>query len=403
MTRQIKVDIVGNAKPFTNALDAAVGKVTGFGDKMRSLGGGNLGKGLAIGAGIQGFNLLTTAIDAGVSKLDEFHQAYLADQESQLRLQNILKNTTKDYDAAVKAAEDFAGAQQKLGFEDDSVRDSLGQLVGITHDVAKAQELSSIAMDLARAKNIDLAQATDTVARAYTGVARGLTLVGIDARGASTGLELVNRIAQNTKGAAETYAKSGAGRIAAANAKMQDTFEKLGEAVDKVSQVVIPVMAAGLGGLVDAAGEIIAGFSEAARFLNEVFGPALAAIGDIARTVAAPLGNLADLILGAPGGGGGGGGGQQQSGGVINVGNLKPGQSQNIGTFGGSFANGGVVPGPQGSPTMILAHGGETVTPKGQAQGQTIIINIASFIGSDRDIDRFSDRLAFRLRATSLS
>jgi hypothetical protein len=31
--------------------------------------------------------------------------------------------------------------------------------------------------------------------------------------------------------------------------------------------------------------------------------------------------------------------------------------------FGGSFADGGTVPGPMGAPRMILAHGGETVTP----------------------------------------
>jgi 3D (Asp-Asp-Asp) domain-containing protein len=33
--------------------------------------------------------------------------------------------------------------------------------------------------------------------------------------------------------------------------------------------------------------------------------------------------------------------------------------------FGGAFQNGGVVPGPLGSPRVIVAHGGETVTPPG--------------------------------------
>lgn len=35
----------------------------------------------------------------------------------------------------------------------------------------------------------------------------------------------------------------------------------------------------------------------------------------------------------------------------------------------GSFASGGTVPGPLGSPQLILAHGGETVTPAGGAGG----------------------------------
>ncbi len=403
MARKIEVDLVANAKPFNNALDAAVGKVTGFSGRLKALGGGSIGKGLAIGAGIQGFNLLTTAIETGISKMDEFHQAYLADQESQLRLQNVLKNTTKSYDAAIKSAEDFAGAQQKLGFEDDDVRASLAQLVGITHDITEAQKLSGIAMDLARAKNIDIAQATDTVARAYTGVARGLTLVGIDARGAATGLELVNRIAQNTKGAAEQYAKSGAGRIAAANAKMQDTFEKLGFAVDKVSQIAIPIMAAGLGALVDGAGAIIGAFETAARVLNEQFGPALSFIGQLAQAVASPLALLADIganIAGAVAGNGGGGG--QGQGGVINVGGSNPNGGPQVINIGKPFHTGGVVSASDATSLHALQEG-EVVTPRGQAAGQTIIVNIASFIGSDRDIDRFADRLAFRLRATSLS
>ncbi len=403
MSRQIKVDIVGNSKPFTNELDKAIGKVSGFGDRMRALGGGSLGKGLAVGAGIASFNLLTSAIEVGVSKLDEFHNAYLADQESQLRLQNILQNTTKNYQQAVKAAEAFAGAQQQLGFEDDSVRDSLGQLVGITHDLKEAQKLSSIAMDLARAKNIDLAQATDTVARAYTGVARGLTLVGIDARGASTGLELVNRIAENTKGAAATYARSGAGRIAAANAKMQDTFEKLGYAIDQISQVVIPIMAAGLGGIVDFLGEAIKAGQDFVGFLNTTLGPALTAIGNIASTVFNALYgvlNAAKGLLGVKDSlSRANGTGLPQStttGGVTST------------TYAGHFLApvhhaGGVVAGPYGSDQLIMAQAGERIIPTGQSAAQVININIASFIGSDRDIDRFADRLAFRLRATSLS
>src|SRR4051812_12864053 len=116
MGRKLEVDLVANARPFNNTLDQAANKVTGFSGRLKALGGGSIGKGLAIGAGIQGFNLLTTAVSAFTSQLDVMHDAYLADQESQLRLQNVLKNTVKNYDAAVKSAEDFAAAQQPLGF-----------------------------------------------------------------------------------------------------------------------------------------------------------------------------------------------------------------------------------------------------------------------------------------------
>ena len=38
-------------------------------------------------------------------------------------------------------------------------------------------------------------------------------------------------------------------------------------------------------------------------------------------------------------------------------------------TFGGAFDSGGVVPGPKGSPQLILAHGGETVLPTHKGDG----------------------------------
>lgn len=395
MARQIIVEIVGEDRKLTGTLNEATAKVEGFGGRLK-----NVGKGIAIGAGVAGFNLLTSAISVGIGKLDEMHQAFLEDEESQLRLQNSLKNTVKNYDAAIKSAEAFAGAQQRLGFEDDDVRASLGQLVGITHDYAEAQKLSTVAIDLARAKNIDLAEATNIVGRAYTGVARGLTNVGIDARGAASGLELVQRIIQNTKGAAEAYAKTGAGRMAVANAKLQDTMEKVGKAIDKVSEIVIPIMVAGLGAIVDATGEVIQWISDFIGWLNNGLGPALNTIIDLAARAFELLQGIATLDLGkvahalrGPDSGGSG------SGGTINVGGGTGGPTvTNIGVP--FHHDGGVVAGPFGSDQLIMAQAGERVIPNG-ASAPTIVINIASFIGSDRDIDRFSDRLAFRLASVS--
>jgi hypothetical protein len=185
---------------------------------------------------------------------------------------------------------------------------------------------------------------------------------------------------------------------------MQDTFEKVGGAIDKVSQIVIPIMVEGLSALVAAAEAIIGAFETATRVLQEQFGPELAIIGDIARNVASPLALLADIganIAGAIAGTGtpaktGGVVTRDLGGGVIST-TYGPGS-------GGKFHDGGIVPGPYGSDQLIMAQAGERIVPTGQAAaGQTIIVNIASFIGSDRDIDRFTDRIAFRLRSTSLS
>ncbi len=402
MARELKVKLVADARPFNNTLDAAVGKVTGFSSRLKAMGGGSIGKGLAIGAGVAGFNLLTSAVDIAVSKMDEMHQAFLEDEASQARLQNVLKNTQANWKEATAAVEAYAQAQLDMGFDDAATRDSIEQLAGVTKDYTEAISLSGLAADIARAKNIDLATATDAVTRAAQGSARGFIALGINVQGASGKTQLLARAFQNVKGAQDAYAKTGAGAVAKANVKMQETMEKVGKAIDVVSQVVIPVMLTGLSTLVDIAGTIIGVYTTAARVIQEQFGGALAFIGQMAANVLSPLATLADIAVNIGNAFSGGGGGTGQKGGVINVGSTPTGGVKAI-NIGKPFHSGGVVGGPVGSDQLIMAQAGERVIPNGQQGSQVININIASFIGSDRDIDRFTDRIAFRLRATSLS
>jgi hypothetical protein len=63
--------------------------------------------------------------------------------------------------------------------------------------------------------------------------------------------------------------------------------------------------------------------------------------------------------------------------------------------------SGGIVPGRRGSDVPAILQAGERVIPMNEAgsgNGGSVVINIESFIGSDRDIDRFADRVALRLR-----
>jgi hypothetical protein len=60
--------------------------------------------------------------------------------------------------------------------------------------------------------------------------------------------------------------------------------------------------------------------------------------------------------------------------------------------FRGSFANGGIVPGPVGAPAMIEAHGGEAVLPNGMELHADI------YIGGQRIDERVDVRLDARAR-----
>jgi hypothetical protein len=399
MTRQIVVEIVGDDKKLTGTLREATGKVEGFGGRLK-----NVGKGLAIGAGVAGFNLLTNAISLGVSKLDEMHQAFLDSEAAQARLQVALENSVSNVEEATTAVKAFGESMIDLGFADEDVFDSVSQLVGVTHDYTEAIRLATLAGDLARAKNIDLAAATDAVQKGYLGQARALQALGIDLRGAAGGAQILDRTFKNVNGAMQTFASTSAGKVERANARMGETMEKVGGAIDAVSQIVIPLMVDGLSELVDIAGDIIAVFVDLVTW-TENLATSIMNVATAATTAQGPLGallNIGKSVLGAlPGG-------QflglpPAAGPAAGTG-ITVNRGINIGVPGWpTFHQGGVVPGTPGTEVLARLQAGETVTPRGQSGGQTIIVNIASFIGSDRDIDRFSDRLAFRLRSTSLS
>lgn len=67
------------------------------------------------------------------------------------------------------------------------------------------------------------------------------------------------------------------------------------------------------------------------------------------------------------------------------------------GTIGG-YQHGGIIPGPIGQPRLIMAHGGEEVTPVGAGGG--ITITIGALYGTDRlAATRFGRQLAKEIRA----
>lgn len=69
-----------------------------------------------------------------------------------------------------------------------------------------------------------------------------------------------------------------------------------------------------------------------------------------------------------------------------------------LGAIVGSFAQGGVVPGPAGSPQLIVAHGGETISPVGRSPaGVTVVVQAGVFTGSERQARQLVDQVILPL------
>jgi hypothetical protein len=370
--------------------------------------------GVGMGAGMAAFNVLSGAIDTAVGKLGETGAAFREDQAGQELLAQALKNNIPAWDGNRKGAEDFAGSLGRLGFADDEVRVSLGQLVGVTHDLTAAQNLTSLAADLARSKGIDLATATDIVTKAHEGNGKALKALGVDIGTAKTAAEMLTAIQTNAAGSAETWAATNEGRLTVSQVAVGEAMEKVGKIVDAVSQVAIPLLA-------DA-------FVAVTDFMDQNLGPAFKVIGDnmdIVKVAGLALGVLFGVTLVASLGSYVIAAGTAAVatiaalgpwlalaaavGAVIllfdKISKMPPTKLPGITGLGGStgnrdangnyigpsiqgYASGGVVPGPVGIPTLAIVHGGETITPAGRGGLTVGAININGASGDAKAMVR---------------
>ncbi len=288
---QVKWELVGDATKSHTAIDSVSNKAQGLTGKLQGV-----GKGMVIGAGIGAFNLLTGAIDMAIGKLGEARQAFLDDQVSQTLLAQALKNNIPNWDGNIAGAEAYATAQARLGFTDDEVRTSIGQLVGVTHDLSEAQNLNTLAEELARAKGIDLATATDIVTKAHEGNGKALKGLGVDVAGLKTGAELLDAIQKNVKGSAEAWAQTSEGKTAVSQVKVGEAMEKVGGIIDRVATVVLPILADAFSVVVDIIGNVIDAISPLVREIAQRLQPVIQAVGPIAKTVFGVIGTAVGVL-----------------------------------------------------------------------------------------------------------
>lgn len=302
---------------FSSGMTKANQKVDQFGQHVDKAGKkgksfqdvlGFLGKGAAVaGVGVLAFGGMLIA--AGKAAADE--EAGIA------RLNTTLKNSIKGWDGNTQAVEAYIGKQQKLAFADDELRDSLAHLVGQTQDLAEAQNLQSLAMDLARAKNIDLEQATKLVGKVDMENIGVLKKLGIAIDENATKEEALAAIRSQTAGQAEAYANTAAGSWERVQNTLGNIFEDIGGKVlglvagplaDFADWLQSPEVQAGLDAIIDGIGVGLTGAFNFLKGVIDTVGPPVVgffsglfdAIGKIANGEN-PFRALGDWISGVSG------------------------------------------------------------------------------------------------------
>lgn len=244
----------------------------------KSWSGGEIGKGLIQGFGLAGglgaANLFAGAISKVTDALGDSVEAALADEESVNRLGASLRANVPNWDGQTDAIEQNIKAKQRLGFEDETLRDSLTVLVGATHDVTKAQEIMNTAMDLARFKGIDLRTASEALIKVEGGVYRSLKQLGIKLKDNATSTEALAAVQAVASGQAEAFAQTNRGKLLASQIALDEAMENFGT---KIMPIAVEAMTTGA--------EIATDFADA-----------LAGIGENATNNEDPLQNLANLL-----------------------------------------------------------------------------------------------------------
>ncbi len=237
-------------------------------------------------------------------------KAAAADEAAQKKLEKQLKNTTGATSFAVDMAEDYINKLAKAtGVADDELRPSLGQLATATADLAMAQELLSLALDVSAGSGKSLDEVTTILTQVMAGNFKGLRALGIQYT--STG-DQQKDLANVTKllsaafgGQAAVAAGTYEGKVRILKTSLGELQESIGlvllpaltKFVDFLSQKVVPGMQVvidtfgrkGLTGAIPAAIAVFGTFGlETVKVFKEV------AIG-IAK-VAEPLGGLAKII-----------------------------------------------------------------------------------------------------------
>ena len=170
------------------------------------------------------------------------------DAAQQLLAATITKNTGAT-EAQIKANEDWISTQGKLlGVTDDDLRPALSRLVTQTHDVAKAQELAALAMDISAATGKPLASVTEALAKAAGGSTAALGKLspelkdmmknGLDAEGA------MSVLTDTFGGAAQTAADTAQGQFKRLGVALAETKESIGAALLPAIEAVLPFLTA---------------------------------------------------------------------------------------------------------------------------------------------------------------
>lgn len=182
----------------------------------------------------------------GYAALDSA-KAAIEDAAAQEKLAGNIRSVTKATDGVIASNEQWIASQGRaLGVADDDLRPALSRLVLVTKDVTRAQELASLAMDIAAARGVSLATATTALEKAAGGNTKALIKLDPalkDVIDKTTTLDQATAILTDKyAGSAQNAAETTAGKFGRLTLALNETKESIGAALIPIIERALPYL-----------------------------------------------------------------------------------------------------------------------------------------------------------------
>jgi hypothetical protein len=220
---------------------------------------------------------------AGVLLVDGVKSA-IEDEAAQAKLATTLQNVTGATDDQIKAVEEYI-TQTALanGITDDQLRPSLDRLIRSTKDATKAQELQSLALDIAAGTGKDLKTVSEALGKAYDGNLGALKKLGV-------GIDESIIKSKNFDAAAAALSKTFEGQASKQAETFQGKMARLTVAFDEAKETVGSYVLDALTPLVsNFVDKGIPAIQDFAKNLGETLGPAFGQIFKVIRDDLLPI------------------------------------------------------------------------------------------------------------------
>ena len=221
--RTLKLSILGDVDNLKKSLDTGSKDVQSFGDKI-----GEFGKKAGVAFAVAG---AAAVAYAGKLAVDGVKSA-IEDEAAQAKLANTLKNVTDATEDQIKATEKYIlKTSLATGISDEELRPSLDRLTRATKDLDKAQQLQTLALDIAAGSGKSLQQVTEALSKAQEGNLAGLGRLGVGLDKAELKTLSYDQITTKLAGTFENQASKQADTFQGKLSRLQVAFDEGKETV----------------------------------------------------------------------------------------------------------------------------------------------------------------------------